>query len=102
MVSPTAEDRAAVRRHHQSQGLCFVEIWVSTPLAICEQRDPKGLYQLARRGELENMTGIDSTYEPPSVPEVEIPTQSLTRQAAVQLVLRAIEPHLPPRPSSDR
>lgn len=47
----------------------FLEVYVSTPLEICEQRDPKGLYQKARRGELENMTGITSPYEPPEHPE---------------------------------
>jgi bifunctional enzyme CysN/CysC len=48
----------------------FVEIFVDTPLAICEQRDPKGLYQKARRGELRNFTGLDSPYEPPENPEL--------------------------------
>jgi bifunctional enzyme CysN/CysC len=48
----------------------FVEIFVDTPLEICEQRDPKGLYKKARRGELRNFTGLDSPYERPSNPEL--------------------------------
>ena len=48
----------------------FIEIFVDTPLEVCEQRDPKGLYQKARRGELRNFTGLDSPYEPPSKPEL--------------------------------
>jgi bifunctional enzyme CysN/CysC len=48
----------------------FVEIFVDTPLEICEQRDPKGLYRKARRGELRNFTGLDSPYERPESPEL--------------------------------
>jgi bifunctional enzyme CysN/CysC len=48
----------------------FIEIFVDTPLAACEERDPKGLYKKARRGELRNFTGLDSPYEPPSNPEL--------------------------------
>ncbi len=50
----------------------FYEIFVDTPLAICEQRDPKGLYKKARAGQLKNFTGIDSAYEPPEAPEITI------------------------------
>jgi bifunctional enzyme CysN/CysC len=48
----------------------FIEIFVNTPLEACERRDPKGLYKKARRGELQNFTGLDSPYEPPSNPEL--------------------------------
>jgi len=48
----------------------FIEIFVDTPLAVCERRDPKGLYKKARRGELQNFTGLDSPYEPPQKPEL--------------------------------
>lgn len=48
----------------------FVEIFVDTPLEICESRDPKGLYKKARSGELKNFTGIDSAYEAPEAPEL--------------------------------
>jgi bifunctional enzyme CysN/CysC len=48
----------------------FIEIFVNTPLEVCERRDPKGLYKKARRGELQNFTGLDSPYEPPIDPEL--------------------------------
>lgn len=48
----------------------FIEIYVNTPLEVCEARDPKGLYRKARAGELKNFTGIDSPYEPPENPEM--------------------------------
>ena len=50
----------------------FLEVFVDAPLAVAEQRDPKGLYRKARRGELKNFTGIDSPYEPPERPEMRI------------------------------
>ncbi|SUX71205.1 adenylylsulfate kinase [Citrobacter freundii] len=48
----------------------FIEVFVDTPLATCELRDPKGLYKKARAGELRNFTGIDSVYEAPESPEI--------------------------------
>ena len=50
----------------------FVEVFVDTPLAVCESRDPKGLYKKARAGEIKDFTGIDSTYEAPSTPEIHL------------------------------
>ena len=52
----------------------FIEVFVDTPLAVAEARDPKGLYKKARRGEIKNFTGIDSPYEPPENPEIRIDT----------------------------
>jgi adenylyl-sulfate kinase len=69
-ISPFREDRHRVRAAHQTAGLAFVEIFVDTPLALCEQRDPKGLYGKARRGEIRDLTGIDSPYEVPEAPEL--------------------------------
>jgi adenylyl-sulfate kinase len=72
LISPYAGHRAAARTVHQEHGLPFIEVWVSTPLEECEQRDPKGLYSRARRGELKGMTGIDDPYEPPAAPDLEL------------------------------
>jgi len=66
----------------------FIEIFVDTPLATCEERDPKGLYKKARRGELRNFTGLDSPYEPPSHPEL---TLDSTSDSAADLADRIIE-----------
>jgi adenylylsulfate kinase len=71
-VSPYRRDRDAARRHIVKHGRTddFVEVYVSTPLEVCEQRDPKGLYKKARAGELGQFTGVDDPYEPPEKPEL--------------------------------
>ncbi len=70
LVSPYRADRDLVRGLHRDAGLPFVEVFVDTPLALCEQRDPKGLYKKARAGELTGFTGIDDPYEAPQAPEL--------------------------------
>ena len=65
IISPYREGRDQARRIHTEAGLSFVEIHVDTPIEVCEQRDPKGLYAKARAGELTGFTGIDAPYEPP-------------------------------------
>jgi adenylylsulfate kinase len=71
-ISPFRRDRAFVRELHRQAGLPFVEIFVDTPLAECERRDPKQLYARARRGEISDFTGISSPYEPPERAEIVI------------------------------
>jgi bifunctional enzyme CysN/CysC len=66
-ISPFKREREMARELIGSEH--FLEVYVSTPLSICEQRDPKGLYKKARSGELPNMTGISSPYEAPDHPE---------------------------------
>jgi bifunctional enzyme CysN/CysC len=68
----------------------FIEVFVDTPLDIAEARDPKGLYQKARRGELKNFTGIDSPYEPPETPEIHLATLSLSPEQAADVVMDAL------------
>ena len=65
----------------------FYEIFVDTPISICEQRDPKGLYAKARRGDLKQFTGIDSPYEPPEVPECRLDTLGKTAESCVDEIL---------------
>ncbi|HSD78807.1 MAG TPA: adenylyl-sulfate kinase, partial [Solirubrobacteraceae bacterium] len=72
LVSPYAADRALARRVHEEDELPFLEVFVNTPLELCERRDPKGLYARARRGDLSGMTGIGDPYEPPAQPELEL------------------------------
>ncbi|GAM73794.1 adenylylsulfate kinase [Vibrio ishigakensis] len=71
-ISPFKEDRASVRSK-MNQGE-FVEVFIDTPLSVCEQRDPKGLYKKARAGEIKEFTGITSEYEAPDNPEVHLKT----------------------------
>jgi adenylylsulfate kinase len=86
-ISPYRKDRDTVRALHAAGNLPFVEIYVRTPIAVCEQRDPKGLYKKARAGELKNFTGIDDPYEEPSRPEVVLDaTGTSPQEAAVQLM----------------
>ena len=69
----------------------FIEVFVDTPLAVAEERDPKGLYAKARRGELANFTGIDSPYEPPEAPEVVVDSSTMTAEDAADAVLAALQ-----------
>lgn len=79
-ISPYQAERALVR------GLMppgeFVEVYVSTPLEVCERRDPKGIYQKARRGEIPNFTGISAPYEEPEAPELTLDTSHRTVEDA--------------------
>lgn len=81
-ISPYRQDRQRIRDSF-SQGR-FIEIFVDTPLDVCESRDPKGLYQKARRGEITQFSGIDSPYEAPLHPELHLdgtrPLSELTHQ----------------------
>ena len=69
----------------------FVEVYVSTPLEVCEQRDVKGLYKRARAGQIKQFTGIDDPYEPPLNPEVNCETQQETVEQSAQHVLDCLK-----------
>jgi adenylyl-sulfate kinase len=87
VISPFAADRKMVREAHQQAGLTFIEVFVDAPLEVCEERDPKGLYARARAGEISDMTGIDSPYEPPENPNLRLDTEaSAPRDLAERLV----------------
>jgi bifunctional enzyme CysN/CysC len=70
IIAPYEVDRAAARKRHDESGIRFVEVFVDTPLEVCEERDPKGLYARARAGEITGMTGIDAPYERPADPDL--------------------------------
>jgi bifunctional enzyme CysN/CysC len=67
-ISPFEKERRLAREI--AGDIDFVEVYVDTPLEVCEARDPKGLYKRARAGEIKNFTGIDSPFEPPTAPEL--------------------------------
>ena len=73
-ISPYRRERDLAREIHNEAGLLFVEVFVDTPVDVCEERDPKGLYKKARRGELKGFTGIDDPYEEPLNPELVVKT----------------------------
>ncbi|NIC04167.1 sulfate adenylyltransferase subunit CysN [Billgrantia bachuensis] len=88
-ISPFRADRDAARALFQSGG--FIEVYVDTPLDICEQRDPKGLYQKAREGKIKDFTGINSPYEVPKAAEVTVNTAELCQQEIVGLLLKQLK-----------
>jgi len=83
-ISPYAADRDACRRLHERAGLPFFEIFVDAPLAVCERRDPKGMYSKARAGELQGFTGVDDPYEAPVSPELVLATAECSVEQCVQ------------------
>jgi bifunctional enzyme CysN/CysC len=72
LISPYADDRRRAREIHERQGLDFREVWVDTPLRVCQARDPKGLYARARAGEVKGVTGLDAPYDEPLDPDVRV------------------------------
>lgn len=87
-ISPFAADRAMVRE--RLAGVPFFELFVDAPLDICEQRDPKGLYAKARRGEIRNFTGIDSGYESPAAPDLRLDSSRYDPDELADRVVRLL------------
>jgi sulfate adenylyltransferase len=85
-IAPFRSARAEARERVQRYG-AFFEIHVATPLAVCEARDPKGLYRRARRGEIKGFTGIDDPFEEPQNPELAIDTSRIKTDEAVRMIL---------------
>lgn len=90
LISPFREAREAVRAKVEAAGLRFVEVFVDTPIELCEQRDPKGLYAKARAGEIRDFTGIDSPYEAPTNPELVLTPADGNPAAQAALVVDAL------------
>jgi len=74
LISPFRADRQRVADLARARGIPFAEVFVNATLSVCEERDPKSLYRRARAGEIRNLTGIDSPYEAPLVPQLELRT----------------------------
>lgn len=87
-ISPHRNERQMVRDLLPEAE--FLEVYVNAPLAVCEQRDPKGLYKKARAGEIKNFTGIDSNYEAPTNPEIELAAGELPVHTLVEACLQAL------------
>ncbi|MEL6790569.1 MAG: sulfate adenylyltransferase subunit CysN [Pseudomonadota bacterium] len=84
-ISPFASERRMARESVDDGE--FIEVFISTPLAVCEQRDVKGLYAKARRGEIKNFTGIDSDYEAPTNPEIDVDTSEISAEKAADMIV---------------
>jgi bifunctional enzyme CysN/CysC len=84
LISPLAKDREIAASICRKAGLPFAEVYVSTPIEICEERDPKSLYKKARAGEIPGFTGIDAPYEPPTAPILELRTDLLSKEHCLE------------------
>jgi bifunctional enzyme CysN/CysC len=87
LISPFRIGRDQARAIHQAANVPFVEVFVDTPIEICEQRDPKGLYAKARAGEITGFTGIDDPYEAPLAPELRLTPDDGDPEAQARAVL---------------
>ena len=86
-ISPYRNDRRLARKIHEEADLAFIEVFVDAPLAVCEERDPKGLYKKAREGDIKQFTGISDPYEPPEKPELVINTLELKPEQGAMRIL---------------
>ncbi|WP_038175378.1 adenylyl-sulfate kinase [Vibrio pacinii] len=87
-ISPFIADREQVRALLSDEQ--FLEVFIDTPLDVCEQRDPKGLYKKARAGEIKHFTGIDSDYEAPSNAEIHVQTAGVSIEACAQKIINQL------------
>lgn len=88
-ISPFQEDRDQVRELVDENE--FVEVYIECPIDVCEERDPKGLYQKARSGEIKGFTGIDAPYEPPVNPEITLNTAHKSVDECVKALITFLE-----------
>ncbi len=86
LISPYRAGRDHARALHEAAGLVFIEVFVDTPIEVCERRDPKGLYAKARAGEITGFTGIDDPYEPPLTPDLVLRTAEVSAATAAVAV----------------
>lgn len=98
-ISPYRFDRDRVRA---IAGDLFHEVHISTPLDVCEKRDPKGLYAKARRGMIESFTGISAPYEPPAAPEFQLDTSSLSIEESVRQLVDYVDMNFDMRSRKNR
>ncbi|CAF1382667.1 unnamed protein product [Rotaria magnacalcarata] len=89
-ISPYKEDRECARKLHENAQIPFIEVFVNTPMSVCEQRDTKGLYEKARQGLITNFTGIDAPYQEPLNPDVVIDTSVISIERALELIIEQL------------
>jgi adenylylsulfate kinase len=89
-ISPYASDREAIRELFSSDNEEFIEVYLQCDLAVCETRDPKGLYKKARRGEIPEFTGVSQPYEVPANPGILIETDRLSIDECVETIIKCL------------
>jgi bifunctional enzyme CysN/CysC len=102
LISPYGCDREVAAGLHSAHDLHFIEVFVDTPLEVCEQRDPKGLYARARAGEITGMTGVDAPYQPPEQPDLVLRSSEETVDRAVERVMQTLAARFLHPPKLDR
>lgn len=90
IISPFAHSRTHARQIHANDDLIFIEVYVATPLAECERRDPKGMYSKARSGQITGLTGIDAPYEQPEMPDVVLGAHGESLEESTRSLIDAI------------
>lgn len=90
-ISPYTSDREAIRELFSSDNEEFIEVYLKCDLAVCETRDPKGLYKKARRGEIPEFTGISQPYEVPANPGITIETDRLDIEESVETIIKYLK-----------
>jgi len=93
-ISPYRDDRQRARQIAHDGGFDFIEIFVDTPLEVCEQRDPKGLYRKARAGEIKDFTGVTAPYEPPLEAEIAVHPDRQTVDESIAQLIAAVRARL--------
>lgn len=89
-ISPFAADRLMAAEKLPGE---FIEVYIDTPISVCEQRDPKGLYKKARAGEIKDFTGIDSAYDVPESPAIHVKTAELSVLECAQQIVEHLIKH---------
>ncbi|MEI8340741.1 MAG: adenylyl-sulfate kinase [Verrucomicrobiota bacterium] len=85
-ISPYRKDRDSVRKEFTKGD--FIEVFINTPLSVCEQRDTKSLYKKARAGEIKEFTGVSAPYEYPENPELIVETENKSKEESVETIMR--------------
>ncbi|ADN08313.1 adenylyl-sulfate kinase [Sulfurimonas autotrophica] len=88
-ISPFKQEREKVRKLVKKSE--FIEVFIDTPLEVCQSRDPKGLYKKAQKGEIPNFTGISSPYEAPKKAEIHIKTDKILVEESVQIIIEYLQ-----------
>lgn len=91
LISPYEAGRENVRAAHAAAGIPFVLVHMNTPIDVCAERDPKGLYAMARTGEIADFTGVSASYEEPVAPDLRIDAAEVTVQDAVSAIMALVE-----------
>lgn len=91
LISPFEDGRESVRARHGELGVPFVEVYVATPIEVCAERDPKGLYARAKSGEVKSFTGLTSPYEPPEAPDCVLETEERSPEESAKEVFALLD-----------